>query len=282
MRVKARKVVLLATGGFARDPKRLEAISPGLGKVTIIVGTGHTGDGHAMAEKLGAYLKDGEYVKPTFGIHVASKSNATLALLFYSGGIIVNKKGERFIDESAGYKEIGKAALDQSGGIGFQIFDQNIYANLTAKGNLAGVRVERIAALSVKAETIEELASKTGIPPEALRETVYKYNSYVDGGRDLDFGRTTKVGGIGNIVRIDNPPFYAYESKGMLPGTYAGIAVDENMHVLTARGEIRGLYAAGELVGGFHGASYMTGTALAKAIIFGRIAGQNAAKDALH
>jgi len=277
MSVKARKGVVLATGGFARNPEMLEAIAPGLSKVTIIVGTGHAGDGHRMAEELGAYFKDSKYVKPTFGIHATSKSNATLALLFYSGGILVNKKGERFIDESTGYKDIGKAALGQSGGIGFQIFDQNIYANLMAKGNLAGVRRERIAALSVEAETIEELASQIGVPPEALKETVDKYNNYVDGGKDLDFRRTTKVGGIGNIIRIDTPPFYAYESKGMLPGTYAGIAVDEDMRVVSTRGEIRGLYAAGELVGGFHGAGYMTGTALAKAIIFGRIAGRNAA-----
>jgi fumarate reductase flavoprotein subunit len=75
-----------------------------------------------------------------------------------------------------------------------------------------------------------------------------------------------------------HPAFFAYESKGILPGTYGGIAVDESMHVLTSQGEISGLYAAGELVGGFHGVSYMTGTALGKAIIFGRIAGRNAAK----
>ena len=278
MRVKARKGVVLTTGGFARDPKRLEAIAPEFSKVTIVVGTGHTGDGHRMAEELGAYFKDSGYVKPTFGIHAASKSTVTLALLVYYGGILVNKRGERFINESTGYKDIGKAALGQPGGIGFQIFDQNIYADTMAKGDLPTARAEKIAALSAKAETIEELAAKTGIPPKTLKQTVYTYNSYVDGGEDLDFGRTTKVGGIGNMVKIDTPPFYAYESKGVLLGTYAGIAVDESMHVLSDAGLIPGLYAAGELVGGFHGASYMTGTALAKAIIFGRIAGRNAAQ----
>ncbi len=277
IRVRAKKGVVLATGGFGRNPARLEAIAPGLGEVAIVVGTGHTGDGHRMAEELGAYFKDNEYVKPTFGIHASSKSLVTIALLIYAGAILVNRRGERFINESMGYKDIGMAVLGQPGSVGFQVFDEKIYSNVMTKGGFVAVRLDKISALSVKAGTIEELASKIGVPPEALKETVQRYNSHADKGKDQDFGRTTKVGGIGTIASIDSPPFYAYESKGMLPGTYAGIVVDEHMRVLSAEGIVKGLYAAGELVGGFHGASYMTGTALAKAIIFGRIAGRHAA-----
>jgi fumarate reductase flavoprotein subunit len=195
-----------------------------------------------------------------------------------SGAILVNRRGERFINESMGHKDIGLAVLGQPGSVGFQLFDQKIYSNVMTKGGFVGVRLDKIAALAVNAGTIEELASKIGVPSGALKETVQRYNHHADKGKDRDFGRTTKVGGIGTIARIDSPPFYAYESKGMLPGTYAGIVVDENMRVLNAHGIVKGLYAAGELVGGFHGASYMTGTALAKAIIFGRIAGRHAAR----
>ncbi len=129
----------------------------------------------------------------------------------------------------------------------------------------------------VQAATIEELATKIAVPPRTLRETVDRYNRQIDGGGDADFGRETLMGGTGKPVEIDTPPFYAFASKGAFPGTYGGIFLDEEMHVLKRDGIIPGLYAAGEIAGGFHGASYMTGTAVGKAVIFGRIAGRNVA-----
>lgn len=284
MRVKARKGVVLATGGFGRDIKRLETINPQLTQVVPVVGPGHTGDGHRMAEELGAFLKDTEYVKPTFGIHAASTSNDTLSMMFYNGAIIVNKEGKRFINESLSYKDIGKASLAQPDSIGYQIYDQRIFETgvervkgLRPDKALWGVDESRIK-LTVKADTIGELAFKMAVPPEALKDTIDRYNNGVDAGKDLDFGRTTLAGGVGKIVRLDTPPFYAYASKSALPATYGGIVIDEDMHVLTRQGKIPALYAAGEIVGGFHGASYMSGSATVKAIVFGRVAGRNAAK----
>jgi thioredoxin reductase len=80
-----------------------------------------------------------------------------------------------------------------------------------------------------------------------LRKTVDKYNEDVEMGKDSEFGRTTLVGEVGKLVKIDAPPFYAYESKGNLPSTYGGIAIDEEMHVLNQKGRIPGLYAAGDV-----------------------------------
>jgi len=284
LRVRAMKGIVLATGGFGRDTKRLEAIDPRLPQVTVVAGLGHTGDGHRMAEELGAFVKDVEYVKPTFGIHVTGTTMATVLLMFYNGAIIVNKKGERFVNESLSYKDLGKAALSQPDGIGFQIFDQRLYEvglekakDVLPEKAVWGLDEGRMKLL-VEAETIEELASKIIVPPEALRETIDKYNNQVDAGKDSDFGRAALVGAVGRLVRIDTPPFYAYETKGNLPSTYGGIAVDEDMHVISRQGKVVGLYAAGEIVGGFHGVSYMSGSAVAKAVIFGRIAGKNAAR----
>ncbi len=284
MRVKARKGVILATGGFGRDIRRLEAIDSRYSQVVPLVGLGHTGDGHRMAEKLGAFLKDIEYVKPTFGLHVAGTSNALLTLMFYNGAIIVNKNGRRFINESLSYKDIAKASLYEPEGVGYQIFDQKIYEIGVKKAEgicpekaIQGLDKGRIQ-LTVKANTIEELASKIAVPPQALQETVNRYNVQADAGKDTDFGRSTLAGGTGSIAKINSAPFYAYPSRSSLVGTYGGIVVDEEMHVLSRRGKIPALYAAGEIVGGFHGASYMSGTAFAKAVIFGRIAGRNAAK----
>jgi fumarate reductase flavoprotein subunit len=237
-----------------------------------------------MAEKLGAYLVDMEYVKPTFGISATGASNVTFLVMFYNGAVIVNKDGKRFIDESSSYKDIGKAALDQPDSMGYQIFDHKLYETGLKKAK--GMRPEKAMfgldetriKLLVKGDTIQELASNIAVPPEALQKTIDKYNVDAHTGKDLDFGRTALAGKTGRIVKIDMPPFYAYASKGMLPGTYGGIVVDEEMCVLNRKGKIAGLYAAGEIVGGFHGASYMTGTAAGKALIFGRIAGRNAAK----
>ncbi len=277
-RVKARKGMLLATGGFGRDTARLARVNPLLPNVVPVVGPGHTGDGHRMAEALGAYFRDLEYVKPTFGVFHTSKDNHTLSMMFYNGAIIVNKEGKRFIDESLSYKDIGKTSLAQTDSLGFQVFDQKIHdaavervKGLNPEKALWGLDESRRKRL-VKGETIEELATKLGIPPATLKATVERYNKGVAAGRDSEFGRTAIAGAAGKLIAIDTPPFYCYTSKSLLPGTYGGIAVDENMHVLTKQGTVPGLFAAGEIVGGFHGASYMSGTAVGKAVIFGRIA----------
>ncbi len=286
--VKARKGVVLATGGFSRDTERLRSLEPRY--VTLCIATsgkGHTGDGHRMAKELGAYERDIEYVKPSFGEHVTGTSVVEYSFLYYYGAIIVNNNGKRYVNESLSYKDIGVATLDQPDGIGLQIFDHKRLDEAVKRTEerkaltppelvIEGLDEGRIALL-VKGNTIKELASQLNVRPEVLKETVDRYNSYVDGGKDLEFGRTTLVGNIGNIIKVDTPPFYAYESKNMWPATFGGTAVDENMHVLSTHGKIAGLYAAGEMVGGFHGASYHTGTALGKAVIFGRIAGRNAA-----
>lgn len=226
-RIRARRGVVLTCGGFARDPKRLNSIDPRFSKVLIVSGRGNTGDGHKMAEELGAYLKDVEYVKPSFGAHVTGTSAAEIFHGYYHGAIIVNKKGERYVDESKPYKDIGIAALDQPEAIGYQIFDQKIYE--------AGLRVVEESAvplpqeskgldqarinLLLKANTIEELASQINIPSETLEQTVNRYNSYVDVGKDLDFGRTALAGKVGKIVKIDTPPFYVFETKSVMPQT---------------------------------------------------------------
>ena len=285
-RVKARRGVVLATGGFGWDSKRLEAIAPRLLKVNRNMGPGHTGDGHNMAEELGAFFKDMEYIKPSFGIHVTGKSVEKISIMYFRGAIIVNKKGERFVNEAISYKDIGVATLAQPNAIGIEIFDQKLYEAaieaskkvLSKKVPLGGLS-ETTAKLLVKANTIEELASKIGVPPEALKKTIDQYNSYVDGGKDLDFGRTTLTWGVGKIIGIDASPFYAYESKPFLSSTFGGIVVSEDMHVLTKEGKIPGLYGAGEIIGGVHGAAYHTGSALSKAVVFGRITGRNVAHE---
>jgi fumarate reductase flavoprotein subunit len=119
---------------------------------------------------------------------------------------------------------------------------------------------------------------KIGIDAAQLATTVARYNGFVESGVDADFGRDGLSTHYGKLVKIERAPFYAYPSTSGIIATYCGLTVDADTRVLNVFGEpIAGLYAAGELMGGFHGISYMTGSALGKAVIFGRIAGRSAA-----
>lgn len=281
-RIKAKKGVVLASGGFARNPARLRAIDPRFGEVVATSGPGHTGDALTMAEELGADTSDIEYVQPSFELHASGSTSDDILILYYQGGIIVNARGERFIDESISYKDIARACLDQPGRMGFQIFDRDIYdkavAAQAASGQSSPMTLDAgKIRLLVIGRTIEELAQKISVPSERLRQTVERYNRFVVEGMDRDFGRRSLAGNYGKPQTLDKPPFYAYATIGHLLATYGGIAVDPQMRVLSRGRAISGLYAAGEAVGGFHGASYHSGTALGKALIFGRIAGRSAA-----
>jgi fumarate reductase flavoprotein subunit len=111
-----------------------------------------------------------------------------------------------------------------------------------------------------------------------LMDTVTRYNDGVAAGRDAGFGRTSLGGGFGKPVKIETPPFYAMPCSTVLLSTYCGLRIDTSTRVLNIRGQpIRRLFAAGETVGGFHAAGYMSGSSLGKAAIFGRISGQMAA-----
>ena len=180
------------------------------------------------------------------------------------------------------------ASLDQPNGVGVMVFDQKIFdraventrnasSAIPSENFVLGLDAARIRLL-VQADTIEELADGIHVPRQELSETIERYNNGVDSGTDAEFGRRHLSASIGSLVKIETPPFYAYEAKSHFLATYAGLAVDASMSVLTDAGHIPGLYAAGEAIGGFHGASYHSGAAVGQALIFGRIAGRNAAQ----
>jgi fumarate reductase flavoprotein subunit len=180
------------------------------------------------------------------------------------------------------------ASLDQTDGVGYMIFDQKIFdraventrnasSAIPSENVVSGLDASRIRLL-VKADTIEELADRTHVPRQELKETVERYNGFVAAGTDPEFGRSHLSANIGTPVKIETPPFYAYEAKSHFLATYAGLAIDDSTRVLTPDGHIEGLYAAGEAIGGFHGASYHSGAAVGQALVFGRIAGRTAAR----
>jgi len=274
--------IVLASGGFSRSEKLLTLFAPAQAGAVRIGSAGNTGDGLCQAWKLGAGMRDMGQIRGTFGTHPdCGPERHEILLAFYLGAIIVNQQGHRFIDESRSYKQIGDAALQQSQGLAFQLFDQQVMAHSAPGVPLFDLQQALERGLLRRADTLEETAVQCGLDTAALKETVTTYNAGVDSKHD-EFGRDGLCHHVGVRTRIDQAPYYAYLSTTVVLATYCGLDIDTESRVRDVDGDvIAGLYAIGEVTGGFHGRSYMTGTSLGKAAIFGRIAGRRAASRAL-
>jgi fumarate reductase flavoprotein subunit len=273
--LKANRAVVLATGGYSRDKQLLALFTPPMKNTSAICGAGSNGDGLRMGWAFGGGLADVAYVKATFGFRPNAISiSKDFAYLFYKGAIIVNQEGKRFVNESISYKLIGDAAAAQTGGYGFQIYDEPV-RQIGLKEPLGASNpseLEKSNAI-MKADTIAELAAKIGIAASVLQQTINEYNANVAKGVDPLFGRTALTGNYGKPTEIKTPPFYAYKSVPVIVGTYAGLTINDQAQVVDVYGDtIPGLYAIGEVTGGFHGAAYMSGSAFGKTQVFGLIA----------
>lgn len=276
--ITATRGVLLATGGFSRNANLIHQYNPQLDKAAVVAPNGVDGDGLLMALTLGAQLRDTEYLKASFGFIRNPSSMADLSLVQYSGAIVVNRSGERFMNESLPYKEMADYALAQPGKETFYLFDEAIrqramkqppddrIMKLIDEGQ-GGDRIYRDVSL-------KELALRVGIPADHLQTTLTRYNTMVKSREQDWLGRAHLTSQSDQkLVPIEEPPFYLMPTTPAIIGTYCGVRIDERAHVLRTNGEwIPGLWAAGEITGGVHGASFIMGTAIAKAIAFGRLA----------
>ena len=287
--VNARGGVVLAAGGFSRNPQLIERFSPQMAKAMPAGGASNVGDGLLMGWSVGADLLDMSFVNGTFGmgltrypdLHLYAEDEALLRLAIYKGAIAVNLEGRRFADESMSYKTLGEICLRQPKAIGFQIFDQKVMDQSEPAPNSHDLADAYKKGLVRKAASISELAGMLDINAGELERTVARYNEGVKKGKDDDFGRVALSKSVGKMVALDTAPYYGFPCATAVLATYCGLRVNADMQVLNVYAEpIEGLYAAGELVGGFHGAGYMSGTALGKAAIFGRVAGRVSAERA--
>ncbi len=272
--VLASKGVVIASGGFAKSEELLEQFAPQLNGALRIGGRGNHGDGILMAWEHGAWVRDLPYLNGTYGFHpTASGAVKTQGLAFYKGGIMVNQLGKRFVNESISYKLLGKAAFEQPDKITYQVWDQTVMDKSVADDPLYDLELLRRRRLLYVADTLEDLADCIDVPLEVLEDTITRYNQGIEKGEETDFGRKSLTHNYGKPTPIEKTPFYAFESTVAMLATYAGVAVNPAAQVVNPYGEsIPGLYAAGEVTGGFHGAGYMTGSSLGKAAVFGRIA----------
>ena len=225
-----------------------------------------TGDGILMAEKAGAGLTGMGFAQLMPSSHPVDGSLFSGIWGSAETQLFVNKEGKRFVNEYAERDVLSKAALDQTDKLFFIICDNKIagradVAGMEAKGNV------------VSADTLQGLAEKLGIPADAFVAEVERYNSFVENQNDPDFGKPL----FGE--KIDEAPFVATPRSPSLHHTMGGVMIDKDTHVLTAERQIiPGLYAAGEVVGGLHAGNRLGGNAMTEFLVFGRIAGTNAAE----
>jgi fumarate reductase flavoprotein subunit len=265
--------VVLASGGFAKNSDLIERYAPAYVEAVFVAGAGSNGDGLRMGLEVGATVRDMEFIKVTFVKHQTDETNDHSLQAVYKGAIAVNQDGHRFVDESISYKLLGDAVMAQPWHTAYQILDQEIFDTGDDRVRILdfGRRLEE--GLFYVADTLAALARQIEIDAETLAATIERYNGFVADGFDRDFGRRHLVHHFGKLRPIETPPFYAYPSTAVVFGTYCGLRIDPAARVLDAEDRpIDGLYAAGEVTGGFHGAAYMTGSALGKAVVFGRLA----------
>jgi tricarballylate dehydrogenase len=283
--------VVLACGGFeANAEMRTRYLGPGWELAKVRGTRFNTGDGIAMALEAGAmpygnwsgcHAVGWDRNAPEFGDLAVGDAFQKHS---YPFGIMVNARGERFVDEGADlrnytYAKYGHEVLKQPQQFAWQVFDGKVLHLLRDE-----YRIRQITKAS--AATLEELAGKLeGVDQNAFLETVRAYNAAVQ--TEVLFDPTVKDGrGTKGIAPpksnwanpLDTPPFEAYQVTCGITFTFGGLRIDEGTQVLdTDLQPIPGLYAAGELVGGLFYFNYPGGTGLMSGAVFGRLAGASAA-----
>jgi tricarballylate dehydrogenase len=288
--IRARAVVL-ACGGFESNPEmRARYLGPNWDLAKVRGTRYNTGWGHRMAMEIGAAVTghwSGAHAVQ-WDMNAPEYGDLTVGDRFqkhnYPFGILVNAKGERFLDEgldfhSFTYAKYGHEVLRQPGLFAWQVFDQKVVKLLRDEYRIARITKET-------ANTLEELAQKlTGVDPEGFLRTVRAYNAA--GRPDVSFnpnvhdGLRTQGLAIDKTNwanRLDTPPYEAYGVTTGVTFTFGGLKVSTQAEVLDASGApIPGLYAAGEIVGGLYYHNYGSGTGLVAGVVFGRRAGEGAA-----
>jgi tricarballylate dehydrogenase len=290
LRTYRSRSVVLGCGGFeANVQMRTQYIGPLVGAAKVR-GTPHNqGDGLRMAMAIGA-MPWGQWsgchatpISADWGEFAPREMTDRSNRLSYVYGVMINRKGRRFVDEGEDgalftYAKFGRAILAEPGGRAYQIFDSKVV-------HLLEPRYE--TSEPIMADSLDELIDQLDIEDkEQALKTLLEFNSGARRPED-GFDPTRKDGlksrGLDPektnwALRIDSPPYYAYSATGGITFTFGGLKVTENAEVVgTDWRPIPGLYACGEMVGGLFYDNYPAGTGLVSGATFGRIAGRNAA-----
>ena len=255
------KAVVLASGGFGANLDMVVKYKPELKGFMTTNAPGIQGQGIEMAQAIGAATVDMDQIQ----IHPTVEANTAALItegLRGDGAILINEEGQRFIDEVGTRDVVSAAEIAQTGSYSWLVVDQ---AMVDASSVIQGYIKK---GYTVTGATYEELGEAMGVDAAAFAETMEKWNGYVEAKNDPDFGRTSFAN------PLNTAPYYAVKVTAGVHHTMGGLKINANTEVLNEKGEvIPGLFAAGEVTGGVHGANRLGGNAVADFTVFGRIAG---------
>lgn len=269
---KAEKGVILATGGFgANVDMRVQhntiwpSVDSSIGYSGQTVGA--RGEGMLMAQAIGAQLVDMELIQLHPNGEIGTGKMGTPGTSGFNM-IFVNSEGKRFVAEDSRRDDLINAIYAQDGAYMWIVCDSTKYPD-----NNSDIKNAVELRKAIKAESLENLAAAMGVDANNLKASVEQYNAVVDGETDV-------LGLVNYDQKLGNAPYYARKSIPTVHHTMGGVKIDGGAHVLNMENNvIEGLYAAGEVTGGIHGANRLGGNAITDLVVFGRIAGENAAQE---
>ena len=255
---------LLASGGFGSSKDLIQKYRPDLANYKTTNQPGATGDGLMLATEIDAQLEQMEFIQ----VHPTAQTDTDHVYLIGEGlrgegAILVNKSGQRFVNELDTRKIVSDAITKLNEDGAYLLFDQTIRNNFTA------VEFYDHVGLVNQGSSIEKLAENIGVNSDNLKKTIAKWNEAVKNKDDSEYQRTT-----GMDRTIEQGPFFAIHINPAIHYTMGGIHITPKTEVLDSDGNvIPGLYAAGEVSGGLHGNNRIGGNSIAETVVFGRQAG---------
>ncbi|MDB5055037.1 MAG: fumarate reductase/succinate dehydrogenase flavoprotein domain protein [Bacilli bacterium] len=268
--IKCKKVIL-GTNGFGANKQMVEQFCPDISKATYFGAMGSTGEGILWGQRLGGQVR----AMGAYQGYAAVSTHGTLVswTTVEKGGVLVNKDGKRFVDESMGYSACAGPVLRQEEGIVYVILDERIKKIAESEDEFR--ELVNIGAVKGGVNTIEELAGLIQIDEAALSETVKDYQEAIKTGND-SFGR--KECGIAPL----QAPYYAVKASAGLFHTQGGLVINKYAQPIKADGTpIENLYVGGGVAVGVSGeqgaGGYSSGNGLFTALGWGKIAGEHAA-----
>ena len=269
--------VVLATGGFGANPEMVKKYNPKIDerfKTTDAPGT--TGEALYMAERAGAELVNMGYIQTYPICDPISGAIELIADARFDGAIMLNQEGKRFVEELQRRDVLSEAILNQTGQYCWVLWNDNIgKISNTVKAHANEYEAFTKQGIMTTCDDLKCIADFTKIPFDQLQKTVKRVSDMAGKGNDKDFNHRS------GLVDMQQGKYYVIKAVPSTHHTMGGVRINEKAEALTAEGKvIPGLWAAGEVTGVTHGTNRLGGNAYTDIIVFGRIAGEAAAKAA--
>ena len=269
--------VVLATGGFGANPEMVKKYNPKIDerfKTTDAPGT--TGEALYMAERAGAQLVNMGYIQTYPICDPISGAIELIADARFDGAIMLNQEGKRFVEELQRRDVLSEAILNQTGQYCWVLWNDNIgKISNTVKAHANEYEAFTKQGIMTTCDDLKCIADFTKIPFDQLQKTVNRVSDMAGKGNDKDFNHRA------GLMDMQQGKYYVIKAVPSTHHTMGGVRINEKAEALTAEGKvIPGLWAAGEVTGVTHGTNRLGGNAYTDIIVFGRIAGEAAAKAA--